>query len=50
MESDKVYTVVEGLCVEDVNVLDSCEYSPKTQCSITQAFWYWEKTFNFCIP
>jgi len=24
MESDKVYTVVKDLCVEDTNVLDSC--------------------------
>ena len=24
MESDKVYTVVEDLCVEDTNVSDSC--------------------------
>jgi len=24
MESDEVYTVVEDLCVEDTNVLDSC--------------------------
>ena len=24
MESDKVYTVVEALCVEDTNVLDNC--------------------------
>ena len=24
MESDKIYTVVEDLCVEDTNVLDSC--------------------------
>jgi len=25
MESDKVYTVVEVLCVEDTNVLDNCD-------------------------
>ena len=25
MESDKIYTVVEVLCVEDTNVLDNCD-------------------------
>jgi len=25
MESDKVYTVVEVLCVENTNVLDNCD-------------------------
>ena len=25
MESDKVYTVVEVLCIEDTNVLDNCD-------------------------
>jgi len=39
MESDKVYTVVEVLCVENMNVLDNCDqncHMLKCQRKVTQ--------------
>jgi len=42
MESDNVYTVVEDLCVEDTNVLDSCDQFSFNQrfYQCTSAQWY----------